>query len=1042
VGTPLAVDNIIIVAAPNSCVYNGLLNVTQITVTSGVLNLNGFVLTATGSCFFNGGTVSNGTINPTGTTGTFAGTIFNAVVNANCGNINLNGSVFNNVASFTKTGATANSGSGGNTFNATTTFNQSGTALLRTGNVSADVFNADLYINCTNTGNVYLAENGGTTQFNGNIIFTSNSGSDIYFCNGTGTASLAIGKSLQIGGGGFSGNSSIRFKNFIQTDPATAQVLTNTSGNGTAFYFLTGNSFAGNFTATAGSILFHGSTFSGNTLFVKYGTNTDDCNGGNNFLGSSNVFSTTPAADRWRMANVTPDVFNNSTFIHEGASNFIVARQTLNNIFNGTTTFSSNTTGGVYINRANASNNGSAIFNGPVLVYVTLTGNVTFAEGSATYNNACTFNSSIQLNSSANSTGDIIFGSANNNNSNTLNPGAGFIAGSINGQTNVYLRNVTQTGATSQVLNTSGSTGILYVGGVTTLTSPYPCSFAGNCTFSADTAGYISSGTFGGALTFNVSNGNGYLQSSTVSGNLNMTAASARTRNNIFNGTSNVTHTGAGNSTSNGGNTFNGNATISCSGAGQFRNASYASDNFNANATFVQTGAGAMMPVYSNDVFFAGNISTVGSNAVVNFGSTGAFAAVTMGSGLQTIDGPAAFIPVFTNLTTNHTGTVQLNKSITVSGNLNMNQGVVNLNALTLTLGTGATAGTSGLLAYTGGWLYGGTFTRWHYTTSFAVGNARGHYPMGTSQNDYRPLWLAYSSNLTTGGTMSIIHNPVYPSTYLPASHFDASWGFSVQGVSNSSWVVSTGNGFAFNGASGIIRFGGTGFNPFVLADLDASFLSSVTATHGAATSINTPLEVNRTGITTANISNTWRIGTKDIGESPLPVQMISFDAQLKDEAVQLTWQTASEKNSHDFVVERSSNGRDFETLITQNAAGNSLTLKNYSATDGNPLEGISYYRIREINNDGTFSLTDTREINFTRHAAVIVSPNPCAGSFNVKGAEGLKIEVVDALGRLILSDVVSAGNAFSIKEPCAGIYFVRVLSNNTLVSSTKLCVE
>ena len=60
---------------------------------------------------------------------------------------------------------------------------------------------------------------------------------------------------------------------------------------------------------------------------------------------------------KWFMANNNPDVFNNATFTHEGASNLIVARQTLGNIFNGTTTFNSNTAGGVYICRANASAN-------------------------------------------------------------------------------------------------------------------------------------------------------------------------------------------------------------------------------------------------------------------------------------------------------------------------------------------------------------------------------------------------------------------------------------------------------------------------------------------------------------------------------------------------------------------------------------------------------------------------------------------------------------------------------------------------------------
>lgn len=1027
-GVPVAGDNVTIVLGPNNPIYNGSFGVTNITMTSGTLNLNGFMLTSTGTAIFNGGAITNGTINPTGTSNTFAGTTFGAVVNCSGNTILLNGSVFNNTSTFSKNAGGGNNGNGGNVFNGITTFNQNSGGNFRTANTTADIFNNDLYINCTSSGNVYLAENGGNTLFNGNVIITSTLSADVYFCNSAGTASLANTKSLSIGSVGFSGTSSIRFKNFTQSDATAAQIISSSS-NSTTVTFLSGNLFAGDVSITAGSIYFHGSTFTGNAMFIKTGTAINDCDGGNTFSGASNTFSTSIGADRWRMANVNPDVFNNTTFTHEGANNFIVARQTLGNIFNGTTTFNSNTAGGVFVSRGNTSANASATFNGPVVVNVQLTGNVTFAEGSAAINNSCVFNSSIQLNSSATSVGDIIFGGSNTNNSNTLNSGAAFIAGSINGQTNVYLRNVVQSGATNQVINTVGSSGVLYIGGVNSLTSIYPCTFAGNCVFSADTAGYISSGTFGADLTFNVTNGNGYLQTTNVGGNLNMSAATPRIRNNNFAGTAFITQTGASNSTSNGGNTFAGNATINVTGTGALRLASYASDVYQSSATFVQTSTGLMLPVYSNTVSFAGNISTVGSNSVVTFG-TASFAGITVGTGLQIIDGPVSFPPAFNYLRTNHTGTLQLNKSININSVFDMVQGLVNLNSNTLTLGTAGTAANAGALNYTSGWLYGGAFKRWQYNTSYAIANSRGHFPMGTSQSDYRPLWIAYSSNLSSVGAVLVTHNPVYAATYFSATHNDASWGNTLQGVSNSSWVVSTSNGLNFNGSSAIIRFGGTGFTPFVLTDLNASFLASVTGTHGAATNVNTALEVNRTAISTANIANTWHIGTRNITQSPLPIELVGFNAEMKDKVVLCTWVTASEKDNKAFSVERSKDALNFEEVGLINGKGDSFEYVSYTFTDKTPYDGISYYRLKQIDIDGSIDYSSSVSVTNAINTTPIVFPNPVSSEFYVnENKQTIKtIKIFDCTGKLVHQiQSPEKGKSINLEFLQKGVYFIQL---------------
>ena len=71
---------------------------------------------------------------------------------------------------------------------------------------------------------------------------------------------------------------------------------------------------------------------------------------------------------------------------------------------------------------------------------------------------------------------------------------------------------------------------------------------------------------------------------------------------------------------------------------------------------------------------------------------------------------------------------------------------------------------------------------------------------------------------------------------------------------------------------------------------------------------------------------------------TPLPVQLVSFTAQLRNKQVNLNWVTASEKNSRSFDVQRSSNGQTFTTVLTKAAQGNTSARTTYDAVDRQPL--------------------------------------------------------------------------------------------------------
>jgi hypothetical protein len=431
------------------------------------------------------------------------------------------------------------------------------------------------------------------------------------------------------------------------------------------------------------------------------------------------------------------------------------------------------------------------------------------------------------------------------------------------------------------------------------------------------------------------------------------------------------------------------------------------------------------------------------------------------GTGTQTIGGTSS--TTFYNLTFNNdpatAGDVTLaTNNYIVNNQITMTQGNVNLNGRTLTLGTAV--GSPGTLSYTAGFFYGstGTFTRWISATSAAIGavaaNELGHFPMGSSSGDYRPLWFTYSSNLTAGGTVSLQHDPT--TLTASASHNDASWGAgtTVLAVTNSNWVISSANGFALNGATGTIRFGGQGYGTNTLADLDATLAASTLGTFSAATNSITTIEVNRTALTTANLANTWRIGTRNPGSSPLPIELLSFDAKPNDNHVDLNWTTATEINNDFFTIEKSTDASTFESVGTVKGAGNSNTVLNYSMEDNNPVKGISYYRLKQTDFDGKFTYSNTRAVKFDyENFTFNIFPNPTTVeninlSFKENSNEEILVVVYDANGKKDFSKTIiiqANGNNIYPLDPShklsPGIYMITATSDQSIYSK-KLIVK
>ena len=167
---------------------------------------------------------------------------------------------------------------------------------------------------------------------------------------------------------------------------------------------------------------------------------------------------------------------------------------------------------------------------------------------------------------------------------------------------------------------------------------------------------------------------------------------------------------------------------------------------------------------------------------------------------------------------------------------------------------------------------------------------------------------------------------------------------------------------------------------------------------------------------------------------SPLPIDLLSFNAVVKDRIIEIYWQTASEHNNDFFTIERSKDGYYFEPILYKDGAGNSNSLISYSDKDLEPLEGISYYRLKQTDFDGAFDYSDIRVVSNDGNEQFLIYPNPCkSGKINFsKSSEIGNISVFSSEGKLLFSEYVFQSIDIVLLP---GIYFVHVLNNEKVES-------
>ncbi len=137
-----------------------------------------------------------------------------------------------------------------------------------------------------------------------------------------------------------------------------------------------------------------------------------------------------------------------------------------------------------------------------------------------------------------------------------------------------------------------------------------------------------------------------------------------------------------------------------------------------------------------------------------------------------------------------------------------------------------------------------------------------------------------------------------------------------------------------------------------------------------------------------------FTFGSGSSGTNPLPIDLLSFEAKAMQNHVALNWKTATEINNDYFMLERSVNGVDYEILETVKGAGNSNEVQHYQFIDYRPVSGIAYYRLKQIDFDGTLSVFDPIAVEYitSKNIDLLLYPNPNTQSEFTARFSGIKM--------------------------------------------------
>lgn len=190
-------------------------------------------------------------------------------------------------------------------------------------------------------------------------------------------------------------------------------------------------------------------------------------------------------------------------------------------------------------------------------------------------------------------------------------------------------------------------------------------------------------------------------------------------------------------------------------------------------------------------------------------------------------------------------------------------------------------------------------------------------------------------------------------------------------------------------------------------------------------------------------LSSQFPLGTCGAGDPPptlsgnvtLPVELISFRAtQLKD-VIDLSWKTASETNNDGFEIQRSEDGITWGKIFFEKGRGTTDLKNEYQYSDLDPLVGVNYYRLKQIDFDEKYEYSSIIAIDFLqKKLQTTISPNPFNDEVRIELSTSFtadtKVFIYNSLSKNIGSLIFEKNKTnqiFDVSYLKSGVYFFQI---------------
>lgn len=247
-------------------------------------------------------------------------------------------------------------------------------------------------------------------------------------------------------------------------------------------------------------------------------------------------------------------------------------------------------------------------------------------------------------------------------------------------------------------------------------------------------------------------------------------------------------------------------------------------------------------------------------------------------------------------------------------------------------------------------------------------------------------------------------------------------------------------NPVTFSGSMGV-QYTPAELNGIAENNLQVGYSSTTNANIGADAASVRDLPNHFVSVILAN--KNVRVVSLVNGQGALPVTLTEFRAAAKENSIALDWKTTSEINADHFEIERAADGKTWSQIGSVAVNGGGHSLEKYQFLDTNPWTGPNFYRLKMVDQDGTFAFSQIRQVKWEGADVFHVFPNPFTSELSIHPAilpDIRTVSLINAQGKeTVVTRDVDRNGVVHLSRFSSGIYVVKLTLQDGSVRTFKV---